>query len=165
MTIKPTPAAEWREKGEPDPHAGHYDGPREKLTLGHMSDDALANGAFMNYDQPLNIAKVLAGDKDYFSPIAWMTGVKDRIRWLSRTLVKAESERDTLSTKVEHLKFLNTEANIALAAYEKAFEALFAQCCSNGVFDAWQKPVDCTLLNEAHDLASRVGEYCEDVIL
>lgn len=79
-----TPAAEWRENGEPDPHASRYTCEREDLTLGRYSDDSLANGAFMNYDQKLDIARAMAQDPTYHSPIAWMTAVKDRIRWLSR---------------------------------------------------------------------------------
>lgn len=82
-----TPAAAWRAAGESDPHAGHYDGERAALCMGHLTDDALANGAFMNYDQPLNVAGILAGT--HSSPIAWMTAVKDRIRWLSRALAAA----------------------------------------------------------------------------
>lgn len=123
MTTKPTPAAEWRENGEPDPHAGHYEGPREKLTLGHMSDDALANGAFMNYNLPLDIARTLAEDKDYFAPICWMTAVKDRIRWLSRALVKAEVERDTYrelcAELVSTLRNLEVSANTVDYCYKK----------------------------------------------
>lgn len=38
----------------------------------------------------------------------------------------------------------------ALKAYERVFDALFAQCLSNGVFDAWGGRFDCTTLNEAH---------------
>lgn len=38
----------------------------------------------------------------------------------------------------------------ALKAYEIVFDALFAQCLSNGVFDAWGGRFDCAALNEAH---------------
>ena len=77
-----TPGAKWREAGEVDPHHGHYDCERAKLTMGKLTDDELANGAFLNYDRPLNIEGIMAGT--HSSPIAWMTAVKDRIRWLSR---------------------------------------------------------------------------------
>ena len=97
-----TPAAAWRQAGEPDPHAGHYDCERAKLAMGHLTDDELANGAFMNYDQPLNVQGILAGT--HASPIAWMTAVKDRIRWLSRELNRAEQERDALATKLAELE-------------------------------------------------------------
>lgn len=85
--VASTPSAKWRVSGEPDPHAGHYDCERAKLCMGQLTDDELANGAFMNYDQPLNIQGILAGT--HFSPIAWMTAVQDRIRWLSRSLESA----------------------------------------------------------------------------
>jgi hypothetical protein len=84
-----TPAAMWRADGEPDPHAGHYDGERATLTLGNMTDDELANGAFMNYDQRLSVQDMLNPRPGQHMPIVWMTAVKDRIRWLSRALERA----------------------------------------------------------------------------
>lgn len=42
----------------------------------------------------------------------------------------------------------------ALQRYEQAFEAMFAQAYCNGIFDAWGKPIDCTVLNQAHNMAS-----------
>ncbi len=87
---KSTPAAQWRAAGEVDPHAGRYDCERAELTMGHLSDDELANGAFMNYDAPLDIQGIIAGT--HSSPIAWMTAVKDRIRWLSRKLEEAQQK-------------------------------------------------------------------------
>ncbi|MNX74672.1 hypothetical protein D3C86_1061180 [compost metagenome] len=84
-----TPSAAWRAAGEPDPHAGHYDGERAALCMGTLTDDELANGAFMNYDMPLNLQGIMAGT--HHSPIAWMTAVKDRIRWLSRALERARA--------------------------------------------------------------------------
>lgn len=88
----PTPSSLWVIKGEEDPHGKRYDCRREDLTLGGLTDDELANGAFMNYDQPLDISRVLS-DPNYYPPIAWMTAVKDRIRWLSRRLQEAEREK------------------------------------------------------------------------
>jgi hypothetical protein len=82
-----TPAAQWRGDGEPDPHDTRYNCERAQLCMGNLTDDELANGAFMNYDQPLNIPGILA--KTHTSPIGWMTAVKDRIRWLSRRLEEA----------------------------------------------------------------------------
>ncbi|WP_441280622.1 hypothetical protein [Tardiphaga sp. 862_B3_N1_1] len=82
-----TPGAQWRQDGEPDPHGTRYDCERAELAMGSLTDDELANGAFMNYDRPLNIEGIIAGTHQ--SPIAWMTATKDRIRWLSRALDKA----------------------------------------------------------------------------
>jgi hypothetical protein len=90
---KATPANRWRTAGEPDPHAGRYDGERAALALGQYTDDELANGAFLNYDRPLDIQKALDRTPGYHSPIAWMTAVKDRIRWLSRLAEKLLAER------------------------------------------------------------------------
>lgn len=80
---------------EPDPHGTRYHCERAALALGHMSDDELANGAFMNYDQKLDIGRVLANEPDYHPPIVWMTAVKDRIRWLSRQLAAARASQPT----------------------------------------------------------------------
>lgn len=87
--VPSTPAAEWRVNGEPDPHGSHYDCERAKLTMGKLTDDELANGAFLNYDIRPNLQDIIAGKA--FSPIAWMTAVKDRIRWLSRRSVESET--------------------------------------------------------------------------
>lgn len=82
-----TPSSKWHGAGKPDPHAGHYDGERAALCMGSLTDDELANGAFMNYNAPFNLAGIVAGT--HYSPIVWMTAVKDRIRWLSRALEKS----------------------------------------------------------------------------
>jgi len=66
---KDTPAARWREDGEPDPHDGRYDCKRSDLGLGHMTDDMIANAQYMGEGE-----------------IMMQTAVKDRIRWLSRQL-------------------------------------------------------------------------------
>lgn len=51
----------------------------------------------------------------------------------------------------------------ALRLYQKAFEHLFASCLSNGIYNAWQQPVDCTDLNLAHSAASKVLRELEAV--
>lgn len=78
-----TPTSRWRD----DPHGTTYDVERAQLALGKYTDDELANGAFMNYDVRPPLEAILEGKAH--SPIAWMTAVKDRIRWLSRSLDKA----------------------------------------------------------------------------
>ena len=86
-----TPSAHWLAAGHPDPHAGHYNCQRAHLALGHLTDDELANGAFMNYDLPMDIEAMVNNRPGYHPPIAWMTAVKDRIRWLSRALEHARA--------------------------------------------------------------------------
>lgn len=88
VTPSSTPAALWRLEGEEDPHKGKYDEDRAKLTLGKYTDDELANGVFMNYDVRPPIQDIIAGKA--YSPIAWVTAAKDRIRWLSRSLSRAQ---------------------------------------------------------------------------
>lgn len=82
-----TPAAQWRADGEPDPHGKRYDCERAALCMGNLTDDELANEAFLNYDARPNIQDIIDGKAHM--PIAYMTAVKDRIRWLSRRLEEA----------------------------------------------------------------------------
>lgn len=72
IMILGTPAAEWREKGLPDPHGTRYSRQRAATAGGHMTDDEVANAVFM------------------VPNIENQTIAKERIRWLSRSLVEAE---------------------------------------------------------------------------
>lgn len=88
-SIAKTPAARWREKGEPDPHAGNYDCERAALAMGDMTDDELANAVYMLGDAKPGIQAL----KDGALPsIAYLTAAKDRIRWLSRALEDAAKQ-------------------------------------------------------------------------
>ena len=87
-----TPSSNWSKEGAQDPHKGHYDKERSDLTLGKYTDDELANGAFMNYDISPSVEDMISGKR--FSPIVWMTAVKERIRWLSRALEKEIKRAD-----------------------------------------------------------------------
>lgn len=82
-----TPAAKWRENGEPDPHGDHYNCERAALSMGDMTDDELANAVFMHGNERPSLAEMLAGKP---MPIAYLTAAKERIRWLSRKLVEAQ---------------------------------------------------------------------------
>jgi hypothetical protein len=100
-----TPSSNWREAGEADPHAGRYDGERSTLALGHITDDALANGVYLNGNAQLDIKAVMSKDPDYFAPIAWLTAGKDRIRWLSRSLENClEALKKMTADRDERLK-------------------------------------------------------------
>lgn len=43
----------------------------------------------------------------------------------------------------------------ALFAYEAAHEGMFTHCLSNGLLNAWHRPLDVSTLNDAHQGASR----------
>jgi len=79
-----TPAAKWREEGQPDPHDGKYDCMRSELTLGEFIDDELANEVFLKADQMPSVEDLIAGNAK--PPIIYLTAAKERIRWLSRQL-------------------------------------------------------------------------------
>lgn len=66
----------------------------------------------------------------------------NRLQNIIRNYITAPDQSETIKALVA-----------ALGKYEDAFEGLFAQCLSNGIFDAWGNRVDCTILNEAHRLA------------
>jgi len=99
-----TPAAWWRAHGKPDFHEGHYDSERSQLTMGRLTDDEVANGAFMNYDVRPSIDAIMKGRA--FSPIAWMTAAKERIRWLSRRLLLVTHAYQNLQSELELTKQL-----------------------------------------------------------
>jgi hypothetical protein len=84
-----TPAAMWRESGEPDPHGTTYECERHELTFGNLTDDELANAVFLHGNSHPHPAEILAGTA--FSGITYLTAAKERIRWLSRALCKAEA--------------------------------------------------------------------------
>lgn len=81
-----TVAAAWREAGEVDPHGDYYDCERAKLCMGHLTDDELASGVYLNGDKQLTPQRLIAGET---SSMVWLTAAKERIRWLSRNLVSA----------------------------------------------------------------------------
>ena len=51
----------------------------------------------------------------------------------------------------------------AVNMYEAAFEGLFSVCLSNGVYNHWGRAVDCTSLNEAHQLGELAIKKCAAV--
>lgn len=135
-TLK-TPGAQWREKGEADPHGTRYECERAALAMGHMSDDEVANGAFLNYDN-FDARKLLARTPGYYPPISWMTAVKDRIRWLSRAF---EKERAANAALRRAMQPMDPQAARAAAADMRAeFEAWVRDrgCDTDGAWSAWQ---------------------------
>ena len=113
-----TPGAQWRAEGDGDPHGKAYDCERAALCMGYLSDDELANAAFLNYDVRPPLQDIIAGRAH--SPIAYMTAVKDRIRWLSRKLAEAtallEVERAKQSVSVEEIQ---SEIEAGMAANQQ----------------------------------------------
>jgi hypothetical protein len=106
-----TPAAQWRENGEPDPFGKRYDCPRSATIMGHLSDDALANEVFM-YDHRSGLGS-----------IGYLTAAKDRIRWLSRALVAATRDSDALAVALGRIDRLD-EADGHDLKWDHAWEAV-----------------------------------------
>lgn len=123
-----TPAAEWREKGEPDPHGNSYEGERASLTLGHLTDDQLANGVFMHGNEATNLVRLMSRDPTYFTSIVWLTAAKDRIRWLSRALSKNTEAQQQIATLLHWPKCWDTAAYPTLE--DAIVEALQSNACT-----------------------------------
>lgn len=58
---------------------------------------------------------------------------------------------DSLNHEVSRSELVDT-----LKDHKSVFDALFGHCCSNGVFNAWNKPFDCTKLNEVSHKTERL---------
>lgn len=85
-----TPANRRAHTGEEDPFANYLDKERADLALGHLTDDEIANAIFMNYDVFPSIQDLASGKG--MMPIVYMTGGKERIRWLSRQVTRLQQE-------------------------------------------------------------------------
>lgn len=104
-----TPAAKWRQEGQADPHGDHYNCQRAALTLGHLTDDELANGVFLHGNEPLNINALLRKTPGYHSAVVWLTAGKDRIRWLSRALEESMAREQALQLRLNVADQLNDD--------------------------------------------------------
>lgn len=93
MKWEGTPASRHTLMGEKDPFVNYLDKERADLALGDMTDDALANAIFMNYDVFPPVQDLLSGAGKM--PIVYMTGGKERIRWLSRQVIRLNDELET----------------------------------------------------------------------
>jgi len=110
-----TPGGRWMLDGTEDWHKGKYDfHDRSQLAMGYLSDDELANGAFMNYDVRPRVEDLIAGTA--FTGLVWLTATKERIRWLSRRLQDYERPMDERSA--DELRALVAEATTELQRRE-----------------------------------------------
>jgi hypothetical protein len=82
----------WLTNGTPDPFPEYPNRLREDLPMADFSDDALGNYAFMYYDRDVNeeVAVMMNPQGEHRPKIAFMTAIKERVRWLSRRLAIAE---------------------------------------------------------------------------
>lgn len=157
-----TPAAHWREKGEPDPHGSYYDRERAELPLGNLTDDELANEVFMWGDHKPSVAEIVNGTAKM--PIVYLTAGKERIRWLSRKLIEAEQQHAAmLSAQADHQRLVR-QLDVLLngeegAAQQASLCDLVAQVAKDGVvakarFDA--------MLEAMHGLADTLDELSQE---
>lgn len=72
-----TPPNNFSPSNKDDPHGNMYNGERAKLTMGGLTDDQMASALFMDGDST----------NPFVSKIALLTAGKERIRWLSRSMI------------------------------------------------------------------------------
>jgi len=92
---KPVVAMRWLAEGREDEFADYCDRKREDLPLADLSDDELGNYAYLYYDrsQEEELAVMMTQldeNPKHVTKIAFMTAVKERLRWLSRQLAIAQ---------------------------------------------------------------------------
>jgi hypothetical protein len=63
--------------------------------------------------------------------------------------VALRKDFDLLREHSDKMKVERDEFEASNMAWNNAFDALFVHCCSNGVFNAWGQPFNCTSLNNA----------------
>jgi hypothetical protein len=148
-----TPAAFWRVDGQPDPHAGRYDGERATLPLGDRTDDELANEVFLHDHRSLDVAAIMSGKP---SSMSLLTAAKERIRWLSRKLIDATSETPTgdepaqyeidavaaVFAAVEHDQTARSSAYIMAKKFKRVFCRIEPLTASDAEHEAWSYELD-----------------------
>ena len=91
---KQIPSNFWSIQKEKDPHGTFYSEERAKLAYGYMTDDTFANAMYT------------CDHRKSLSSIGYLTGAKERIRWLSRTM-------DELLHALAHSTDKNTQKLLA----------------------------------------------------
>lgn len=79
--------------------------------------------------------------------------LRTHVDQLQSDVATLDQESRQMRARMERLERERDQLLVALKSYEMAFDGLFAHCLSNGVFNAWQAPLDCTALNLAHEAA------------
>ena len=112
----------------------------------------------------LRIRGTVLGGRYKIANVLWPNYSESaREREAAETLANAERIIDCVNAcagiadpaaEIAELKRQRDELLAALNKYEEAFDGLFDRCGSNGVFNHWGSRIDCTKLNEAHELSS-----------
>lgn len=135
-----TPAARWRENGEPDPHGDRYNGERSALCRGDVTDDELANEVYL------------------YPNIGNLTAAKERIRWLSRRLESHHADLLKIHRVAAHVAGVEppTDDDHLTVKRVKQMAMLINQLsepkAGSGVAAAYACPVGCGCLwRDNHD--------------
>lgn len=110
-----TPASHHSAAGEPDPHEMLCNLERAALAFGHLTDDQLANGMYM------------CDHRHSLESLSWLTGARDRIRWLSRKLIEKQTIYNRSHAVIESVSdrqgVYYTHANAVLRVYNSYIPA------------------------------------------
>jgi hypothetical protein len=120
------PSMEWLVKGEKDSFAHYLQRPREDLPCSDMSDDTLANYAFMYYNRPLGEEHdILLGRAEGHHPkIAFMTATKERMRWLARRVAVLEGNYPEVDIPYDIAAKVAKQERRLMTEYENLFSGL-----------------------------------------
>ena len=85
-------SSDWKKEGKEDPHGNYYENStRGELALGHLTDDQMANLAYLESDVFRHRNDPVRNGHNIM-PIVIATGVKERLRWLSRRATALEDQ-------------------------------------------------------------------------
>lgn len=103
LNSESTPSSNWSKNGDRDFHPDLINKERGSLMFGKYTDDELANAIFM-WGNPSDREKHERLLKGEIMDIAYLTGGKERIRWLSRHLELALKKVQEQAALIEELQ-------------------------------------------------------------
>lgn len=145
----PTPGARWASDGQPDPHGRQYECERSALTLGHYTDDELANAVFLHGNEQPSMAALAAGKA--LPGIAYLTAAKDRIRWLSRSLSNVISSRQPVEEAPSNPLLAVARRNIRQFIEKASFASAMDRWSAGQCIDVMEAAIDASV---AHTLST-----------
>jgi hypothetical protein len=142
MSEQSTPSSRWAQDGKPDPHGKQYDCERAKLAYGQYTDDEIANAVY------------LCDHRSDFRSIALLTGAKERIRWLSRSLeAQIADNTDLRNQNAELLAALHAARRFIAAEYYNPAAVLEGEWLSSTA-----RPVHQIICNAIANAEEQIGE-------
>lgn len=133
-TENDTPAADWREFGDKDPHGTKYQCRRSDLPYGDFTDDQIANAVF------------ICDHRASLESIGLLEAAKARIRWLSR-------QNEAKAERIKELEQTTSNLEAVLSAADSLIERWTA---TGGVII--DSPEDKAVMRRFRDAISKAKE-------